>query len=245
MNLSQNPVFARPISSTSAGATLLLAASLIFTGCATVTVEEQSITSAKTGQVPALNQESTVAVGGTMFSQFKYWSRTGYRLDEAVNMSFALGRISAPKGTFLAKATSGGGKPAYCTENRTYIDPLVGPHSIACFLGDGGRLTQVSATPGMVSLTKDLSKPITFSISELVTQNDNAFKYELLYQGIAKKTLRIAYREYLREMARPSFFQEATYDIDELPTIISFRSVSIRILSADNNSLKYEVLSGF
>ena len=223
---------------------LLLAASATLSGCASIAIEEQSTVSVKTGQAPPLKQLSSTAVGGTLYSQFRYWSRVGYRLDESVNMSFALGRIAAPQGTFLAKARSDG-KTAYCTENRSYIDPLVGPHAVACFYGDGSVLTRVSATPGMITMSKDLPKAIPFSISELTAAHEDAFKYELLYQGINKKTLRIAYREFLREMARPSFFQEATYDIEELPTTISFRSVSIRVLSADNNSLKYEVLSGF
>ena len=217
---------------------------VILSGCASVTVDQMSTVSIKTGQAPQLNQVSTATVGGTIFTQFKYWSRTGYRLDEPVAISFALGRIVAPQGTFVAKAKSDN-ETAYCTEEKTYIDPLAGPWAISCFFGGQGVLTRVSATPGMVTMSKDLPKPVPFSISELTSAHESAFKYELLYQGISKKILRVAYREFLRDMARPSFYQDATYDIEDLPTTISFRSVSIRVFSADNNILKYEILSGF
>lgn len=175
---------------------IVTAASLaILTGCATITLDSKSTVSLKTGQTPALNKLATASVGGVMYSQFRYWSRTGYRLDEPVNLTLGLGRVVAPQGTFLVRATRDT-KLVCCTEERTYIDPLVGPHAISCFEGTSNHLTRVSATPGMVAMSKDLPNPVGFSISELVTIDDTAFKYELFYQGNSRNTLRISYRKF-------------------------------------------------
>jgi hypothetical protein len=46
-------------------------------------------------------------------------------------------------------------------------------------------------------------------------------------------------------MARPAFYQDATYDISALPTVIAFRSAKIEILAVDNTGMRYRVLAGF
>lgn len=216
----------------------------LLTGCATANVDNASPVFLKTGQTPALKKTSTASVGEVMFSQYRYLSRTGFRLDEPVNLPIGLGRIRAQQGTFLTTGTMDN-KPVYCTEGRSYIDPLTGPHSSACFEATADKLTRVHATPGMVRLSKDMPRPVAFSNSEMTTTDDSSFKYELLYQGINKRTARVSYREFVRDLARPAYFQDVSYDLEDLPTVVSFRSVSIKIFSADNNTIKYEVLSGF
>lgn len=71
------------------------------------------------------------------------------------------------------------------------------------------------------------------------------FKYELLYQGFSRNTLKLVYREFNNDLARPAFFQDASYDVEKFPITVTFRTVRIEILSADNNQLVYKVLSGF
>jgi hypothetical protein len=97
----------------------------------------------------------------------------------------------------------------------------------------------------MVWLKTKLDSPVRYEQSELQVPRPDSKKYELLYQGISSKTLRLSYREYINDFARPAFFQDVTYDVPDLPTTITFRTVRIKLLSADNNGLRYQVLSGF
>jgi hypothetical protein len=224
---------------------IFLLSTLFLGACATVQVVERNDLTEQVGQVPALGTQADAPVGGVLFSQFRYWSKVGYRLDDQVNLSFALGRVSAQQGDFLIKAISDG-KPVFCTEKRSYIDPLVGPHAIACFPDSGdGLFRSVSATPGMVTMSKDLPSPIHYSKSEEVSPRPNSFKYELLFQGISGRNVRISYREFVNDLARPAYFQDVSYDVTEFPTILTFRTVKIEIIAANNNGLKYRVLTGF
>ena len=55
----------------------------------------------------------------------------------------------------------------------------------------------------------------------------------------------LLYREYIDDLARPAFQQDLSYTLAaEGPTEVSFRGTRFRILSADNNKIRYELLSG-
>jgi len=66
-----------------------------------------------------------------------------------------------------------------------------------------------------------------------------------MYEGVSNKSLRLAYREYINDLARPAFFQSVNYDIASLPETIAFRSVRVEVISANNEAIEYRVLSGF
>jgi hypothetical protein len=71
------------------------------------------------------------------------------------------------------------------------------------------------------------------------------FKYKLLYQGISAGVVSILYREYLGSLVRPAFQQDLSYTLrPDGPTDISFRTIQLRIESADNNTIVYAVKRG-
>ncbi len=71
---------------------------------------------------------------------------------------------------------------------------------------------------------------------------DDSYQYELVYVGLTGSTIRLMYREYSNNFARPAFSQDLTYDLSQ-SKIITFRSYRIRVLEATNDSLKFVVLS--
>lgn len=223
-----------------------LLAAFAVTGCATVQVSPASIATEKIGQLPPLGSQAAAPVGGVVFSQFRYWSRTGYRLEDPVALPFALGRVAVAQGEGLVRATVDG-KAVLCTERRTYYDPITGPHRTSCFIESAipGTSTRITVAPGVVWMEKDLPQPARYSVAEQFLPRPDAFKYELLYQGISGKTIRLSYREFLNDLARPAYFQDVSYDITSMPTFLTFKTVRLEILGADNNALTYRVLSGF
>lgn len=68
------------------------------------------------------------------------------------------------------------------------------------------------------------------------------FSAELLYSGMSGSTIRLMYREYTDDMARPAYAQELRYDLNESKTI-NFKSLSIEVLEAGNSKIRYRVLS--
>lgn len=225
---------------------LLLLVSLAVSGCAGVQVLEPNLVTEKVGRTPQFNATTTTPVGGTVYTQFRYWSKIGYRLTAPVSTGLGLGRVSAAIGDFVLKSNADG-KVAFCTETRAYSDPLTGPLAPACFLdkNQSGSFTHVTAAPSVIWFEKELPMPVKYESSELVVPRSDAFRYELLFQGVSNKTLRLSYREFSNDLARPAYFQDVSYDLPPLPTTVSFRSVRIEIVEAGNNGLTYRILSGF
>lgn len=67
------------------------------------------------------------------------------------------------------------------------------------------------------------------------------FRAELLYTGRVGDDLRIMYREFSEDLARPAFFQELHFDLSE-GDLVTFRSLRIRVLEASNSSIQFVVL---
>ena len=75
---------------------------------------------------------------------------------------------------------------------------------------------------------------------------------EIIYEGVIDNKLKCLYREYLmtdydldnsiEKIAKPIFFLDLVYDLDKTKTI-SFQDFIIRVESADQQQLKYTVIS--
>lgn len=83
----------------------------------------------------------------------------------------------------------------------------------------------------------------TFSLSEneAVDSTQGFINYEIIYSGATKDAIKLFYREYTQQdMARPAYSQELTYS-KEFPKI-RYKNLQIKIISADNESIKYIVI---
>jgi hypothetical protein len=82
---------------------------------------------------------------------------------------------------------------------------------------------------------------------EEVCKNDvyntvrSSFSQQLIYSGKTGSTIRIAYREFSSNLARPAFYQELTYDLSE-SKILTFRSTKIEVISATNSEITFSIL---
>lgn len=64
---------------------------------------------------------------------------------------------------------------------------------------------------------------------------------ELIYSGVMNKIIVITYREFINDMARPAFYQELKYDLNNTDIIV-FRSIKIKVLEANNSNIVFQVL---
>lgn len=79
--------------------------------------------------------------------------------------------------------------------------------------------------------------------SEKITKyNEGSLKQELVYTGKSKDTIKLQYREYKDNFARPAFFQDLSYDLSESKEI-GFRGMMIEIIEATNSKIKFIVKS--
>lgn len=74
--------------------------------------------------------------------------------------------------------------------------------------------------------------------------SSEGFRAELVYQGAGGGVLRIGYREFVDDMARPAFSQELTYDLNPSgPTEIAFQGLRIEVVKAGNLKMEYRVFT--
>ncbi|MCJ2188147.1 hypothetical protein [Novosphingobium beihaiensis] len=66
----------------------------------------------------------------------------------------------------------------------------------------------------------------------------------LIYSGRVGDRIKIGYRESSGNMARPAFSNEAEYDLSKSDEI-GYRGARIKVLAADNQKIRYIVLSNF
>lgn len=65
---------------------------------------------------------------------------------------------------------------------------------------------------------------------------------ELIYSGKAGNVIKIVYREYTNDLARPAFTQDLQYDLNETK-IIKFKNTTIEVLRVTNQEITLRVLS--
>jgi len=99
----------------------------------------------------------------------------------------------------------------------------------------------------MAQNTYYFSKVLNFNyvVEEYQSRNcNNCFKKELIYNGKSGNTIKIIYREYIDDMARPAFTQNLNYDLSE-GNLISFKGCKLEIINAKNTGVEFKILSSF
>jgi hypothetical protein len=201
----------------------------------------------KIGRSVELGAEFEAAVGDVIYSEFDYAATSGATMLQPVSETVGLmGSVQVPAGSQLVSAIVDGA-PGYCTTVLTYSDLIAGPTRATCYLdGDSdNRFETLWVAPGSIGTTYELEPPVQYRPGE-IAGDASGYKYELLYQGLDGNTLRIGYREYIDNLARPAFAQELSYPMNPgAVTQIRFKAVRIEVLSADASEITYRVLSGF
>ena len=77
----------------------------------------------------------------------------------------------------------------------------------------------------------------------ILSNASNGTKKELIYQGVDGDTLRLRYREFIRDIVRPSYDQTVEYNLAESKEI-TFRGLSFTVIEANNQYLVYIIESG-
>jgi hypothetical protein len=202
------------------------------------------------GSSPSLNTQTTVDVGEAMVEQFQYLVHVDAQLKDGYEARFALGKIAAPNGTFLMGYRDSTSANQFCSSEKLYRDPLVGGYDVICFkdINNDERFDLVRVPRIALGSWKELkADPLRYEriIADAPVDSGQGFKHELLYQGLSKGTIKVAYREYVNNMARPAFSQIVEYEYGGEELEISFKGARILIHSATQNNITYTVSRGF
>jgi hypothetical protein len=184
----------------------------------------------KTGQTPALGVETTATVGSPAIEKFRY---------DSVRIGVA--RTDIVRRTITGDIRINAGDPLYPVSSRAKFKAC--STSGPCALDDDGDGTfDRIALDDMVAALK-LKEPVPYEIKDAVAPSSTGnFKQVIIYLGTSSDTLRLSYREFLNDMARPAFTEELTFPLSKIyPQKIALKDSVITILAIDGLGMHYRV----
>lgn len=176
---------------------------------------------------PSIGAEASREVGEAMFETSIVTTMPGAAISLGTTVSIGLGsRVTFVAGELYSKQR--GRKTLYC-----------GPIELISAIGQVIPMAEFCETEGwfkkkMVSLTPR-------RVTKVSVEN---FRQELLYQGKAGSTVKLSYREFTGDLARPAFTQELTFDLTEGP-VVGAKGARIEVLEATNTSIRYRLMQPF
>ena len=212
--------------------------------------------------IPEIGEISTAEIGDNLYQEFiGSFSATYYvSLDTStlinvgkaqlnIGSEMRAKRISGKKESTVSKACFSDLKDAPPEEVKIGNTLMWKHHSMLCLsdLDHDGKFEFAEINGEGVKQTY-LVEPVSYSIKREVQKQytRNSFEQIILYQGVVHGVINISYRELKDNMARPAFTQNVQYKLGkEGPTLIAFKGVRIKVLSANNTSIQYRVLEPF
>lgn len=221
---------------------------ILLAGCASVPLNYAPLSEQISR--PALNTTSVATIGDLMLEQGTSTITDGVYLPQENNVrGFILSRgfypkVGEEKGRIFTSYESRANRAdlGYVSLEGGLANPIFMPTGIrfeqekqeTCVIAPNGY--------GMSQPFCDTEFPYQITKRPIVTSND--FQQTLIYSGRVGDRIRISYREFSGNMARDAFTNEAEYDLTE-SNIIAYKGAKIEVIEADNEKIRYRVISNF
>ncbi|MXO74468.1 hypothetical protein GRI40_04425 [Altererythrobacter aerius] len=192
-------------------------------------------------ETPAVGEVVTQTIGSTIYEHSNYSIVTQDVLipEGEMTKGWIAWRATIPAGTKLVIVPHDKAIKA-CAPGLAH-NTIGGQYTEACAYDDDrdGTFDRINAAGGSAG---KVPRTAYSRSTQQTSVAGNGFKNVLIFNGYSKGTIKLDYREFLNDLARPAFTQELEFDVSELPTVIAVKSVRIRILSVSNEGLKFERL---
>jgi hypothetical protein len=216
---------------------LFLLMGVTFAGCASAP-STMPFKSVKKGETE-LGQSVRVYVGDTIYRRFDYVEQ----YEAYVSGSFKGSGVSVTMSESSAVRLLVDGKEgASITNNVTATAWGIATNVGSFFLIDedsDGNFDKYSMP--MAGTKGKIQTPIPVEWQR--SARSKGFQRELIYQGRDGNNLKLFYREYIDDFARPAYNQEVQYDLGKSESI-QFRGLTIRVEEANNEFLVATIESG-
>jgi hypothetical protein len=198
----------------------------------------------KVGQTPEPGVETTATVGSTVLEKFNIVAISTPRLRDDLEVKLGIqGRIVVPSGSAFRVEKANPLKACTMAED-TYIDNFVGPRGSAClFDTDMDGTFDKAAAEATMFTSKKLKPPVPYDVVDTpVSAGSDFLRQRLVYLGAAGGTLRLSYREFSHDMARPAFTEELSFPLEPtFPQTVTWRDTRITLLGIGSDGLRYRV----
>lgn len=218
---------------------LLLAAAIL--SAVPVTAAER-----KVGQRPDAGVETTVTVGTPLLEKFNMVTVTVPRLRDDLKVPLGIqGQIVVPSGAQFRVVRDKPLKACTVAED-SYVDHFIGPRGASCLQDtDGDGAFDKASAESVMFTTKKIQPPAPYDLVDTpAAAGSDYFRQSLVYLGAAQGVLRLSYREFSHDMARPAFTEELSFPLEATyPQTIAWRETRITLLGVSNAGLRYRVES--
>lgn len=223
---------------------LVICATIALSGCAGTIINsgDAAKPTRRVGHTPEYLTLTATGVGETMYAEYDYLS-LGWALARLKNdfhwSPLPGARVDIPAGEQLIAMVSG----AFCTKENSYWSMGIGRK--VCFGDENSdmRFEKMQIAGTLVGYSVDVPYEAGASGEHELVQA-GGFRRELLYQGVAGGIIKLLYREYRDDFARPAFFQDVSYDY-EPGMIVSFKGARFEVREANGEQTSFKVLNGF
>lgn len=192
---------------------------------------------------PAVGEASSASVGSPMMEEYRYSGVEGVIIDQAVSANWGSAeRVDLPAGAGLFIIRE---KRLKACQTRQTFSHLPGAPSIwsNCLVDtdDDGRFDKVIYSSDGFSKTVDPAAPYHRGIVEVSGDGGENFRRVLIYSGVSGGALRLSYREFSNDMARPAFTEELTIPLgNTFPQEIAVKNYRFSIEAIDGIGIHYK-----
>lgn len=200
--------------------------------------------------IPSVGIESVSEIGNAIYSQSVQMTTTKHRaaallpvkvdLERGYSLDVVAGR-SAP---VQIHSFTGATMICFMTRSAGVLGFFGDKNVLGCLIDTKKSGAFDSATFPQYDKYFPLKESVKYETSQVseIAEVPEQVSYRLIYQGLSKGEVKIAYRESVNNLARPSFDQDLTYEIDKSGNgIIAIKGVRIRVLEATGTMLRYIV----
>ena len=184
---------------------------------------------------PAIGASAQATAGSLMFERMGGSRYPAVRLETPVAFKYGLfPTIDIPSGTLLA-----------IDLDKKKVRACLRPNEDSpCLIDkDGdGQFDEMNNWLGYFARKLPNPAPYTRGLSIVAPDSVDAFSQRLVYLGMSGPTLRLGYREFLNDMARPAFTEELTFTLSgTYPETVAYKDLVIEVLGVDNAGLRYVI----
>jgi hypothetical protein len=209
-------------------------------GCATPQYNYQP--EARQISEPPLNTVSVANVGDEMLKQGKFIERDAIRIEHDIKFGL-LDYYTLTPGYYLKTGEDSlsefyvpaDGRNAGRVIKAALADPW---QSIRLFKNED-RICVVTIFHVSVA-----ERAVGVARTKHQSLSDDSFQQTLIYSGKIGSKIKIGYREFSNNQARPAFNNDVDYDLNE-SKVIGYKGARIEVIEATNEFIRYRVISNF
>lgn len=185
---------------------------------------------------PNAGQSTTASIGNPIAENSIQEYSYGYILDEDSDLRIYFSTVTINKGTPLFHRSSDLGDEGCLAKSLQHLER--GEYQI-CYSDANADGIFDRARLSSEKKPSNLRNPVRYS-SLRIPQKE--FKRVWTYLGSTKDSLKISYREFVNDMARPAFTEEYSIPLGEkFPQKVRFKNIDMTVLGIDGSGISYSL----